>query len=220
MSLASALRSTARPSRGSAGARRIEIRFDRERPKRLVRAEVTLASIGHFSYDTGVAASPRPEGDHAFRLDGRYEYRWYPFRNVLMRGLDFGGGLQGVAGYVSLHRQLPPSITFGQREARLGGTVVAALRFHHWQRFKLEASYANGGMVARTVQHHSAGADATMSSWGGGWLTDLSVVATARIAGRTALVMSFLESGEGHLGMHRGYAASRGHLMLGLTYVR
>jgi hypothetical protein len=196
------------------------VRFDRERPKRLIRAEVTVASIGRFSYDMGVRTAARPAGDHAFRLDGRYELRWYPFRNLLTSGLDIGAGVQGLAGYVSIDRQMPPDIQFGQNEIRAGAAIVTSLRFHHWERFRLEATLVNGGMVARTTQHHSAAADATMSSWGGGWLTDLSLAASARLVGRTSIALSYLNAGEGHLGSHRGYATSRGHLMLGVTYAR
>ncbi len=196
------------------------IRFDRERPSRLIRAELLLASIGHFSYDTGVATSARPAGDHAFRLEGRYQYRWFPLRDVLMKGLDVGGGLQGIGAYVSLSRQMPPAIEFGQREERLGAGAIAAVRFHRWQPLTLEAAMVNGGMVARTALHHSAAAVASTSSWGGGWLTDFSVDATVRVATRTSLVVTYFTSGEGHLGTHRGYAAGRGELMAGVTYAR
>ncbi len=198
----------------------VVLRLDREQPKRLIRAEITIAAIGHFSYDMGVRTSARPAEDRAFSLDGRYEQRWFFLRSLVVTGLDLGAGVQGRIGYEYLNRHVPPDMEFGLHGTRAGIGGVAAIRFHRWQRLTIEAALLNGGTIAWTTQHHTPSANASMSSWGGGWLTDLSVSATTPITRHASGVISYLGTGDGQLGSHLGFATARRHLMIGITYAR
>ena len=193
---------------------------DRARPGRLHRFEFTLSSAGDFSFDTPVDSIPRPAGDRVTRLDGRYEYRRYPFRDLGADGFDLGIGVQGIGGYLWLTRHIEPSLELRQREMQLGAAVVAAARLHRWRRLDVEAAWSNAVVVARTHEHHSVDGLSEIDAWGGGWLTELALTADVAITEHAAIRVSYLHSRQGRLSSHDSNATGRDRVTVGVAYAR
>lgn len=208
----------ASPVAWAGGGLAFSVRHDRARPGRLHRFELALSSAGGFSFDTPVDSIPRPAGDRVTRLDGRYEYRRYPFRDLGARGFDLGVGVQGIGDYLWLTRRIEPSLALRQREVQLGAAVVVAARLRRWSRLDLEAAWSNAAVIARTHERHSADALATLDAWGGGWLTELALTADVAIARRAAVRVSYLRSRQGRLSSHDSNATGRDRLTVGVTY--
>lgn len=198
----------------------IAARYDRANPKRLHRFEFSFSSTGHFVYDAVVRTIPRSPDDHATRVGGRYEYRRYPFRDLWIDGLDIGIGVQGLGEHLSLARHFDPSIEIDRSENRLGTAVVAAARFRRWQWLDVEVAWANGMLINRTHASHSADAEASYDQWGGGWLTDLAIVATVPVSRQVGIQASLLRSAQGLYASHDHASSGRSRLLAGVTYGR
>ncbi len=84
----------------------LTVRHNRARTGRLHGFELSFASAGDFSFETPLRTVTRDSGDHATRLEGHYEYRRYPFRDLLADGFDVGIGVQGIGAYLWLTRAL------------------------------------------------------------------------------------------------------------------
>ena len=196
----------------------LALRRDRSHPARLHRWDVTLSLGEHASYVGPVGSVDGGSGDQLTRVGVRYEYRRYLFVDKLPKWFDAGLGAQAIGDVLSMSRHLPPSIEVGERDVRAGGALVAAARLRPWPRLAVEAAWANGAVLARIWQHHSAGAAASVSGWGGGWLTDLSVRGDLHIAGRSSLIVDYVRSGEGLLSTHHEYAAQSGRLSVGVRH--
>jgi hypothetical protein len=160
----------------------------------------------------------RGDGERLARLGGRYEYRRYPFRDVLFRGLDVGVGGLGSGDRRSLNRRMSAAIAVRETEIQAGVGIVAAARFHRWRRFGVEAAWTNGGVLARTTQRHSAGAVSSFSSFGGGWLTHLRVIADLRIGSRISLALSYFRDDGGLFSSHHAVVSTASQVTVGLTY--
>jgi hypothetical protein len=196
------------------------LRYDRRNPRRLHRFEIIGASAGDFVDDAVVRTTSRSQNDGATRVDGRYEYRWYPFRNLWIDGLDLGLGVQGIGAYASSTQHMDPSITIHGSEVRLGVGLAAAARFHRWRRLDLEVAWVNGGFVSRNHGQHSVDPLATYVISGGGWLTDLSAEAVVPVSTRVSILASYVHTGEGRYASHDTYSSSANRLLLGIRYAR
>ena len=194
--------------------------YDRANPKRLHRFAFSFSSAGDFVYDAIVRTIPRSPDDRVVSVGGRYEYRRYPFRDLWIDGLDVGIGVQGLGDHASFTRHLDPSIEIDRGETDLGVSGVAAARFHRWSKLDVEVAWANGMMLTRTSVRHSEDTQAAYEQWGGGWLTDLTLVATVPVSRSAGIQASYFHSAQGHYASHDTYASGRSRLLLGVTYAR
>jgi len=183
------------------------------------RYEFSTGLAGNFAYDSGIETTSRPHDDHYRRLEGRYEYRRYFFTNVGLRGLDVGGGVQGLGSRATLSRHVPENIEIGETAGALAGTGVLAARFRRWSRFGMEFGWINGINLTRLTSHHSEYAG-TRSQWGGGWLTDYVVGADVSVTPRASLTVTYFHRNDGLLSSHRGVTSARSSLSLGVMYAR
>ena len=197
----------------------VTIAYDRARPFRLHRFDLTVSSNGGFVYDTGIDVTPRPDGDSATFVASRYDYRRYLRRRLLMNGLQAGIGVRGVGERRGLHHHYAGGVVLS--ETGVTGTIayIAALRFRRSDRLGLELEVADGATLAHGVQRHTD-VVATDASFGGGWLTQWAAHADVRVTRRSALQVTYRHDGEGLLFDHRSYATGRQLLMVGLTYAR
>jgi hypothetical protein len=198
----------------------LHVSYRRARPDRLHRVDFAAASTGSFSYVTGIRTTSLPPGDAAARLEGRYEYRRYPFRDLGVRGLDLGVGVQAIADRLSIERRLPPAITIIDSAARGGAAIVAAARLRRWEPLTIEAAWINAAMIGGVTERHSAAAKAAGRNWGPGWLTDLEVRAVARVTARMQFVASYVHGNEGLISTRPGIAMVRHHVAAGVAYGR
>ena len=82
--------------------------------------------------------------DHAVRLEGTYDYRAYPARDMFVSGLDLGVGVQTGLAWRSLSRRYAPAIDHSRSEREAGVAGVAAARFGRWPRSELEVAWTAG----------------------------------------------------------------------------
>lgn len=192
--------------------------YDRGRPGRLHHFEGSFASAGGFSLQTPVRSFPGPADDSAMRIGARYEYRRYPFRDLWMSGFDLGVGIEGSGDYLSFARHFQPAIELRTNLTNVGVAGVVAARFHRWPRVDLQAAWGNGGSIGRSTAHHRAAVETTYQEWGGGWQTNLQVLAAVRVAVHTSLLVSYLNSGEGRYASHDGITYGRSRFAVGVTF--
>ena len=196
------------------------VQHTRARATRFHRYGFSAASDGNFAYDSGLETVVRPNNDHYGRLEGRYEYRRYFFSNVGLRGLDVGGGLQGIGSRSSITRHIPENIEAGETRAALAAGGVAALRLRRWSRFELELGWINGVHISHLGEHHSVDSAATRSRWGGGWLTDLSIGGSVAVSRQASLSVTYFRANDGLLSSHRGVTSARNSLSIGAMYAK
>ena len=196
----------------------LEIAYERA-ARRLHRFSVSFSSAGAFSYVTPVRTIGAASGDTARRVEGRYEYRRYPFRNVLVRGLDAGIGIEGSGRRLSLTRAVAAG---PQHNATVSAALacVAVARLHRWDRWAAEVTWTNAVSVLhqRDAQDADAASDARL--WGGGWRTDLAASVSVRVSKRASLTGSILRAGEGTAVSHHSFAFARSRITAGMTYAK
>lgn len=187
--------------------------------RRLHRFTLEIASAGGFSLAGPAQTLPASSGDRAHRLETRYEFRMYPFRNVLVRGLDAGVGVESIAGRLSLTRHTTAGVN-RYVGSGVGTSCVAALRLHRWERWSGEIAWINGLRVLRQHDTFSVDSAARATAWGGGWLTDLSISGAVRVSRHASITGGFLRTGEGTAVTHHGFAFSRQRVVAGVAYAR
>lgn len=197
----------------------VEVQYTRERVSRLHRVDVAVEYAGDFTYRSTLQSVDRPADDQYGTVEGVYEYRRYPFRNVLLRGLDVGIGVQGLAARSGLSRHVPQDIVATETTFGIGTTVVAAARWRRWAPVTGEIWWGNGGIVNRLSERHT-GIDATRSHWGGGWITHFSSLVDFRVSAQTRLTFRYFRGDDGLLSSHRSAALSRSSIAAGVTYAR
>lgn len=198
----------------------VTVDYSRRRPFRLHRFEWTTTSNGSFVYDTGVSVTARPPGDGASFLFVQYDYRRYLRKTVGLAGLHGGVGVRGIGGRRTLRHNFSGGIELSDTIVTGTGAFVAALRFTRFERFELEAEWANGSTLAHGKQHHVADVVSEDPSWGGGWLSEIAVRGDVRLRPRLAAVFWAGRDGEGLLFDHRSHTATRARFVVGVTYGR
>jgi hypothetical protein len=198
----------------------VRARHSRLRPGRLQQFDVSASRVGGLSYDTRAGSRATPSGNRAARLEARYEYRRYPFTDLLMTGLDAGLGVLGSGGWTSISRVMSPALDSRDRALGTGIAAVAALRMRRWDRVDVTGTWSYGGVITRRRLQHSASGLASSGLWGGGWQADWSVGADVRTSHRTRLSLEALGGGGVRLASHQSHALSRTRLTVGVTHVR
>jgi hypothetical protein len=198
----------------------VSVQFDRASVSRLHHFQFNAGWAGGFEFGTPLGKIPRSAAEKAVHLDGRYEYRRYPFRDLGPDGLDFGIGVEGGAVFRSLTQIFDPAIEARQRGTDVTAAVVVAGRLRRWRSVQLEAAWVNGMAVGRSSTHHSTAAETNRTAWGGGWLTDFTARADVRISDGVTLFTSYFTTGRGRYQSHGASTTGRGQFMLGVVYAR
>jgi len=193
------------------------VTHDRTSARRAHRFNLDVASAGAFAYAGPVRRADAHANDRAFRLEGRYEYRRFIFRDRLVRGLEPGVGVQVMGRRLSLNRHIGAD-TLEMTATGTAAAIVAAATFQRWPRWSAAVTWTNGIAFLREHDVHSADRLSDVYLWGGGWLTDLSLSGTVRIASRAWVTASYLTTGEGTAISHHNYAFGRQRFAMGVTY--
>jgi hypothetical protein len=193
---------------------------ERSGPRSAHLADIMAANAGGFTYVSPTRRADAPPADSAYRLDARYEYRRYLLRDLFVKGLDIGAGLQAIGTRAGFDRHITSALSTTTRISGGGLGVVAAARLRRWDRLHVTASWANGEIVSRLEAHHSASPEAIAPSGGGNWFTDTIVRADWRVAPSARVSMAWRRGFEGYSSNHYHYAASRQALTVGILYAR
>jgi hypothetical protein len=194
--------------------------YRHHRPDRVHRLEFAATLADDFSYVGGRGTAVLPPQDDATSLEGRYEYRRYPFRDAALRGFDVGVGVEAILDRTVLSRSFVPAIAVTDSVTRGGAGVVAAARLRRWSAIQFEASWTNAALLARAAQSHSIDPLARSVRTGPGWITDLDAIASIRVAGRWSVAVAYRQSGEGLLGTRPAWTIGRSRASVGAEYVR
>ena len=198
----------------------LTVEYRRVRHDRLHRFEFSATSAGDFVYVSFRGEAPLPGGDDANSIGGRYEYRRYPWRDLGVRGLDAGVGVEAVADRLSMSRAFAPAITIVDTIVRGGAGVVAAARLRRWALLDVEAAWTNTALLATAAQSHSASANPSGRQLSPGWITDLDLAATVRVTDGIRAVAAYRGSGEGLFGTRPAWAVDRHRFAVGVAYAR
>ena len=178
-----------------------------------------MSRAGDFTYEGPSRSTAAARSDLASRFAASYEYRRYPWRDVLFDGLDVGVGVQGLATRVGLERHITPTLETKTRIAGGGFGGVIAVRVHRFDRLRLDANWTNGAVISHRSTSHSA-QDADESSSGGNWLTNAMVRVDWRVAGATHLTAAWRRGYDGYSSNHYSYAGHRRSIEFGVAYAR
>jgi hypothetical protein len=203
--------------RGSGQA--ITGRYESSRLRSAHLIDGSVARVRDFSYVSPARSFDAMRADFAARMDARYEYRRYFWRDVGADGLDIGVGGQGIATHVGFDRHITAALATRTRITGGGLAGVISVRVRRWSRLHLDASWANGAIVSRRTAEHSANA-AAETFGGGNFLTDSAVRAEWRLTRATRLSLVWQRSYEGYQSTHYSYAANRQSINVGVRYAR
>jgi len=172
-------------------------RFERSGPRSAHLVFGSVARARDFAYVSPARSFDAMRADFAARMDARYEYRRYFWRDVGADGLDIGVGAQGIGTHVGFDRHITAALATRTRITGGGLAGVISVRVRRWSRLHLDASWANGATVSRRTAEHSA--NATVETFGGGnFLTDSAVRAEWRLTRATRLSVMWQRSYEGY----------------------
>jgi hypothetical protein len=208
---------TASPIKWKGGGPAIRARFAKDNGRRLHQVDVGAAFSGDFEYEGPVLSVPTASADRARQFEARYEYRRYPFRDVL-KWMDIGFGVVGLGARTSFAREIAGGFEFDEARtnAGVGGSIAARVR--RSSRVGAELVWTNGLQIGR--RHESWSSSVENSGGGGGWLTTLAAEGNVRLSASSRVFVRYTTSGEGFLASHRSYALSRERLAMGVTYGR
>lgn len=195
----------------------LTVRYDRARRKRLHRFEFGAARAGGFAYVSPLQTVSLPSSDRSSRLEGRYEFRTYPFLDVLVDGLDLGVGVLGGVTRRSLNREYPGA-SFSVAELDAGIAAPLSARFQRGTRAEFDVAWHFGLAFTRSRQSHSAGTGVQDSYSGGGGSTELAARATLKLAQQLRLVTTYVRAQDWRFSSHRTNSTRRSQIALGVTY--
>ena len=195
-------------------------RYQLARPRSSHIADVTFADFGHFEYVSPSRAIAGAAGDGGSHVEARYEYRRYFWRDLGIRGFHLGGGVQGIGSRLSLERHLSSLVETSTVIAGGGVAGVVAAQFDRWHRFSAQWAWANGGIVSNRHTEHSAGPQATISTSGGNWLTDLTLGAEYRITSALLVTAAWRTNSAGYASSHMSFDGRRRSISAGVVYAR
>ncbi len=194
-------------------------RYDIVRSRSSHLIEATAARAHDFSYVGPSRSVEALRSDLAGRFAVTYEYRRYPWRDVLFDGLDIGVGAQGLATRVGFDRHITQTLTSHTRITGGGFAGVVAIGLRRFDRLRVDASWANGAVLSYRSAQHSAQSES--ETYGGGnWLSNTVVRADWRVAGATRLVAAWRRGYDGYSSDHYSYAGHRHTIELGVSYAR
>jgi hypothetical protein len=179
----------------------------------------SFSSASSFALESPVKSLPTSSDDRARRLTGRYEYRWCPFRNVGVNGLEIGFGIEGDADHLMLLRHFQTAIELRTNVINFGAAGVVAIRLSR-SKFDLQAAFGNGLSIGRSSTRHLANVETSLGGWGGGWQTNLDLRAAVRVRAHTSVVAAYLNAGEGRFASHDSFTFGRSRFSAGVTYER
>lgn len=182
--------------------------------------DAAAARASGFAYVSPTRSVAAAGSDIASRLDVRYEYRRYFFRDVAMRGLDFGAGLQGIASRTGFDRHITSALVTRTRISGGGVGAALSLRLRRWRRVQADVTFVNGAIMSELDAEHSASPGAIEPSGGGSWFTTLSAGVDVRLSRGSKLAVSWRHGYEGYQSSHYHYAANRQSLNIGVSYAR
>jgi hypothetical protein len=216
---------TSRPMDGSpttleGGGPALGGRYERSSRGRRHRFDMTFARAAGLEYATSVDRTAVPAGDSAVRLEGTYDYRAYPARDVFTSGLDLGIGVQSGLTWRSTSRHYAPAIENSRSEREAGVAGVAAARFGRWPGVELEVAWTAGLAIARSSQTHTGDSGVDVNYWGGGWRSDLAFEGRLPIARHTHLGGRYVLGRIWRMSDHHTYSTGYGQLTFGVLYVR
>lgn len=179
-----------------------------------------MARARNFAYVSPLRSVDAAAADLASRFEARYEYRRYPWRDLLADGLDLGLGIQGIGSRAAFDRHITTALSTKTRITGGGVAGVVAARLQRWERLHLEASWANGGVISRRTAEHSATADSGDTYGGGHWLSDTLVRADVGLTRTMRLELTWRRYVEGYSSSHFAYAGRRQSFHVGVLYAR
>jgi hypothetical protein len=154
------------------------------------------------------------------RLEGRYDNPPYTLNDLGLRRHDIGVGVRATGTRLWFTREAVAAGTFRDAETQVGTAVVAAARLRRFGAFTVEAAWANGLQISRWQERNEGNVQSSARAWGGGWITELTVTARARVSGRASVAVSYVDVGEGLFASHRAYTTKRRHIVAGVSYDR
>lgn len=194
--------------------------YDRGRRSRQHHLEAAFASTGRFELHSPVRTAAAPGDDGAWRAGGKYEYRRYFWRDRRMTGFDVGFGVEGLGEHLSFTRHHEPAYELQTGVTNVGGTGVIAARLERWSPWSVVVAWGNGLTIGRSTARHRGETETALSTWGGGWLTNLEIRGDVLVVSRARVYAAWLTSGEGRTGNHDTFTFGRSRLTAGVTYGR
>jgi hypothetical protein len=198
----------------------LSIGYERGARRRLHRATLDVSQAGSFAYLGPIHRVAASGDDGLNRVEGRYEYRRYPFDDLLMRGLHAGIGVQGIGRHLTYTRRASTFAIQRNSETTAAAAVVAAVRVDRWTRWTADLEWVNGISTTYGTQRLDIDTLADLRGHGGGWLTDLSARFTVRVASTLALTVTYLRADEGTMLSSNASATARRRVIAGVTYAR
>ena len=195
-------------------------RYEHARPRSSHIADITYADFGHFEYAGPTRSLSGAAGDAGSRVEARYEYRRYFWRDLGVRGFHLGGGVQGIGARLALERHISTVAETSTRITGGGFAGVVAARFDRWSRFSAQVAWANGGVISNRRSEHSADPQSVISTGGGNWLTDLTAGASYRITAGLLVTGAWRAQAAGYSSSHMSFAERRHSLTAGVVYAR
>lgn len=183
-------------------------------------ADASMARLQHFAYVSPLRTVDAAAADLASRFEARYEYRRYPWRDVLADGLDLGIGVQGIGSRAAFDRHITAALSTKVRITGGGAAAVVSARLRRWDRVHLEAAWGNGAVVTLRTAAHSATPGSGETFSGGQWLTDTQVRAGVRLTRSARLELGWRRYVEGYSSSHFAYAGRRHSFHVGVRHAR
>ncbi len=181
--------------------------------------EGTAARARDFSYVGPTRSTAALASDLASHFAVTYEYRRYPWRNVVFDGFDIGVGAQGLATRTGFDRHITQALATQTRITGGGFAGVIAIGLRKFERLRVDASWSNGAVLSHRSARHSFAGEAESFS-GGNWLSNIVVRVDWRMTRTTRLAGAWRRAYDGYSSSHYSYAGHRHAIELGVSYAR
>lgn len=203
--------------RGAGAA--ISGRFERSTRRAAQLVDASASHAGNFAYTSPIGSVSAAAADVAGRFDVRYEYRRYFFRDVLVRGLDIGTGLQAVVNHATFERHITTALSASTAINGWGPGLALSARLARWDRAQAYVTYVNGATYSHLESRHSARPEPDRFD-GGSWFTDLAVRFDWRLTAAARISASWRHGFEEYQSDHLHYAANHHSFNIGVLYAR
>jgi hypothetical protein len=127
----------------------------RKRRNRFETLSLSLNSIGHFSYNTGIQKIRLSAGQHFTDFGLEYDLIFFLLRDVLFKNLDLGIGPDFRLEYMSFNRSYAPDIATRLHEEHAAVSLIIAARFSPTRRFRIDAGLFSGYIAGLSRLTHS-----------------------------------------------------------------